>query len=842
MDRGRDRTGFPGLRVATGGGDLIEDIHRQQRRRVLKRAAQFTALAIALLLVGVAFKIIMDRRARSRSLQTAHEHFIRGTPGEIELSVKVLELSIDDVAAEHPPTLIAHALSRAHLWVEFGRDPDGARAAVEALGGQQPGVALARAMIAFGDGDLAAAEAALEQDLASHGESEPDPFVLGERLWLRGMLTVATQPDDEAALAEVAAALTEHLEDAPTHVAPRRLLARVLLLAGDDEQAQEQLRIAREEYGKTHMGLWADDTLYDAYLRQQMSEVSSVVDQLLAAERRVLLSAADIAHARLARAVVHVQSGEPEEGLERLDQAWEGLPPWDRLARRLAIQTALEAGDATRVDAWVEDTSLPEGEGEIYQAWAVLVQGDVMESLRRLAELPQENPWVGYLQALALVEQGRYVEAGPWIERTEKLLPGRHEIEVARARVELRTGDKALALRTLTALAQEEAWAPRAWTGLGEAHLLQDEPDRGDAKKALRKAIEREMLPAEATLLLAQTWNDRRGKDPKAEVEARKLYEKAAKINPHLPRYREQLALFVAEIGFPEQARPLIEDVIDEPGVGWPLVLLLARFEADAADPGQSQGQSKDGYDPEPRLKEAQERGAPPAEIIRLRARIDIDSGDKERLGKAQVALEGLVAADPQDIEARALYSRALLKQFDRKEAESVVRRGIAALDDSSKDGRLLLAWAEIEARTGKSRLAAPRSRRAFLHMLEEGRPPLELIDAADMATRLWLRLGKERTAVGVAKQLTERLGYHSQAWTIRARTELGAGEALAARESAKKAIELDDDNPRAYEIQGHALLRYGLKDKARAAYERAVELTQGTPREAEFKANLKRL
>ena len=67
MDRGRDRTGFPGLRVATGGGDLIEDIHRQQRRRVLKRAAQLTALAIALLLVGVAIKIIMDRRARAGS-------------------------------------------------------------------------------------------------------------------------------------------------------------------------------------------------------------------------------------------------------------------------------------------------------------------------------------------------------------------------------------------------------------------------------------------------------------------------------------------------------------------------------------------------------------------------------------------------------------------------------------------------------------------------------------------------------------------------------------------------------------------------------------------------------
>ncbi|MCA9707632.1 MAG: hypothetical protein KDK70_17415 [Myxococcales bacterium] len=802
---------------------------------MLKRAAQFTALAIALLLVGVAFKIVMDRRARAKSLESAHAHFIRGTPAEIELSIKVLQLSIDDVAAEHTPTLVAQALVRAHLWVEFGRDAEGARAAVEALSGSGPGVALARAMVAFADGDLDAAQAGLEEDRSHDGESGADDFVAGERAWLQGLLVVARTPDDEAALAEAARVLQERLEVTPSHVGPRRVLALVDLVAGQTDEAQEQLKIAREEHGKGHMGLWADEALLDAYLRQELPEISSVTEQLLAAERQALLSPQDMAHARLARAVVHVQSGEPDEGLALLDEAWGGLPRWDRLARRLAIQTALEAGDASRVEAWVEDTPLPEAEGDIYRAWAVLVKGDVMEALRRLAELPQENPWVGYLQALALVEQGRFAEAGPWIDRTEKLLPGRHEIEVARARVELRTADKAIALRKLEALAQEEAWAPRAWTGLGEAYLLQDEPNESKAREALTRATEREALPAEATLQLAQLRAKRGGKDPDAELEARALYEKAAELNPHLPRYREQLALYVAEIGFPAQARPLMKDVVDEPGVGWPLVLALVRVEADDDD-------ADGGYDPEPRLEEAAERGAPPQDVARLRAWIDVESGNKERLAKAQQALAGLVEANPRDVDAWVLYAKTFQKQFDRKAAESAVRRGIGALDDPAKDGRLLQAWAEIEARNAKTRLAAPRARRAFLHMLDEGRPALELLDVADLATRLWLKLGKERTALSVAKQLTDRLGYHSQAWTIRARTELGAGEAQAARESAQKAIELDGDNPRAYEIQGHAQLRYGYKDEARKSYEKAIELTRGTPQEADYRANLKRL
>lgn len=837
MNRGRgERPGFPGLRVASGSGDLIEDIHRQQRRRTLKRAAQFTALAIMLLLLGVAVKIFIDRQARAAGLETAYQHFTVGTPTEIDKAIAGLQESIDDVSAEHEPTLVARALAQAHRFAELGEGGDEARQAVAGIPGSPPGAALARGLLQLADGELDAAAASLEEDRAADGEQEVGPFVATERVWLGAMLVVAQKPDDAAARDAAATELQAQLTEAPEQVALRRVLARLLMVGGDAEGALRELAEAQKGPGRYHVALSADWALYDAVRHasqpDELAKVASVADQLLQGTV-ITLSSPDRAHAQLARAVVHVQSGEVEDGLAMLDLAWDGLPSWERLSRRLAIRSALEAGDASRTAPWVEAASLPEAEADVYRAWAVLVEGDVMEALRRLAALPQDDPWVGYLQALALVEQGRYAEAKEWIEHTERLLPGRVELEVARARVELRTGDKKVALRKLEALAQEEARAPRAWTGLGEAQVLQDEPDWAEARKALRRAVEREPHPAEATLLLAQIADRRRGKDPKAELDALALFEQAAKANPHLPRYREALALYLDDIGFPKRAREHYDAVVDEPGVGWEVVARLVRLRAE---------EEGDEFDPEPLLAKALERGAPPDEAVRLRARIDIDSGERPRMAKAQDALAQLLARSPQDVDARVMYAQTFSKQLDRKAAEAAIRKGLSVLEDDAKDGRLLWAWAEIESRAGKSRLAAPRARRAFVHMLAEERPPIELLDVADLAMRVWLRLGKERTALAIASQLTDRLSYHSQAWTLRARTELGAGEAASARESAQQAIALDDENPRAHEIHGHSLLRYGLKDKARQAYERAIELVEGTPREAEYRANLKRL
>lgn len=811
--------------MASGGADLIEDIHRQQRRRVLKRAAQLTALAVALLLVGLGFKIVADRSARTRTLDTSREQFLGGTIADMRSAMEILERSLAS-GEEHPDLEANLALVRAHLWAEFGLGEAEARAAVDDTDPSSAAGRLARAILAFTDGDLEAAEAAL-----SEVPAEPEDWMVqGERAWLVASIAAARHPAPAETMQEALAALGAHLAREPNSIPHRRLEALLLLLSNDSDGALEKLERARD-LSRTHVGLAADEALYNAYLHQELAGVASVADQLLegSGDR---LSPRDRAHVVLARAVVHVRSGESQEGLGRLDEAWEGLGPWNRMARELAIQTALEAGDTTRAPHWLPDSGLPDTDQQVYLAWATLLQGRVMQALEQLAALPQEHPWVGFLQALALVEQRRWEEARPWLDRTERLLPGRPDVEVARARVELHLGDPEVALRKLRALAEEEPYAPRAWTGLGEACLAQAEPDLKAAKRALERAIEREPIPAEAMLQLATLWDRRRKTDAEAERKALDLMQRAAEANPHLPRYREELGLYLSELGYDARAMVVLREVSEGEGITWRPPLTLARLKI-------LSGTTDDEVDT--LLDRAEKLGAPRRELVRERARLGLARGTKESLAQAQTALAGLLEEDPADVESRVLYATTYLEQFDRKTAEQVVRRGFAATPDD-RHGRLWLAWARIEARAGKYKNAAPRARSAWNRMLEENRPARELLEAADLASRAWIRQKKDRVALGIVEQLTSRLAFHSDAWTIRARTELAAGEAAAARESADRAIELDERNPRAHEIRGHALLRFGYRDKAKEAYQTALDLAKGTPLEDGYRSNLRNL
>ena len=823
-----DRTGTRGLKSAVAGRDLIDDIHRQNRRRVLKRAAQLTLLAIVLLALGYGFKVLADRRERSQLLERAHAQYVGGTSSDMAGAAAMLEAG----AQEHPEDAAlasAHAAIRAHLWAEFGIDGEAAEAAVASLPEGDPAALVARGIMAFAAGDLE--EASKAADSAELGED--NPFLEREYAWLQGMLAAAQAETKPELLEEALTRLGQVLEDDPGLVSVRRVEALLMLLSGDASGALASLENARDQ-SRTHFGLAADEALYNAQLHQELGGVASVADQLLSMEQQ-LLSPRDRAHVALARAVAHVRSGEPKSGLALLDDAWDGLAPWNVMARRLAIETALEAGDTKRLDDWLEDSALGDTEQAIYRAWAMLLEGEIMQTLEKLEGLPQEHPMVGYLQALALVEQGRWPEAKPWVERSQKLLPARNELEVAAARVELRLGDKSVALRKLEALAEQEPYAPRAWTGLGEAHLLQDgEIDSRAAKRALEKAIESEPVPADAYLLLADVWHGRRGeKFPNAEQKALNALENAAETNPELPIYKERLALYLADLGLADRALVLLRELAEERGIGALTVLTRARLEIDAPD---AKG------DLEELLEEAGELGADPFEIEFLRARALLIKDAKESIAEAQAKLTKLAAERPKHVRTRVLLARTFLKQFDRKAADQAARRGIQEVDEGDV-GLLRLERARIAARTGKIGLAAPRSRSAWAKILaEERRTVAEILDAGELASRLFLRQNNDRVALRIAQELTDRLGYHADAWTIRARTELGAGQAADGRSSAEKAIELDPKNPRAHEIRGHCLLRFGDKERAREAYERAVALAKGTSKEAEYRANLRRL
>jgi tetratricopeptide (TPR) repeat protein len=827
MDGRSDRSTARGLKVASRG-DLIEDIHRQQRRRVLKRAAQFTALAIALLAAGFGFKVMADRHERSHALESARSQFVGGTIADLQSAVSVLSQSLerrpDDIETEE-----VLALARAHLWLEFGYDEEAARAAVDAVPSEDTAGALSHAIIVFGDGDIDAAAKALE----SIDSAPTDPFLLQERAWLGALVAVAQSADDPSTLESAQTEVDAALEQIPDAVALHRVSARLQLAMGNDEEALGRLEHARG-LSASHVGLAADEALYNAYLHRELAGVASVADQLLARDDGSL-APRDRAHAQLARAVAHVRQGESEAGLALLDEAFEGLAPWNHQARRLALMTAAEAADAERVRDWLGEAGLSEHDQEVFGAWATFLQGDVMKALEQLSDMPQEEAWVAYLQALALVEQGRYSEARPWLERTEGLLPGRVEVDVARARVELRMGEAEKARRQLKSLAEEEPYAPRAWTGLGEAYWLEgDGRDLKAARRALSRAVDTEPIPAEATLLLGEVWYERRGQNADALPKALELFEKAAEINPHLPRYKERLALFLSEIGYPDRARELFEKLEDARGLTAPSVLESYRLQLAAGAPDDVL---------EELLELAEKQGAAARTLERERARGLLAKGDKDSVGKARVKLIALVDADRADVESRALLAESELALGDRKTAETTILKGLfGGITPDAHQGRLHFALASIQSRTGRWPKAAPRARRAWREMLDEGRPPSELLEAAELAARAWAREGNEHAAMAIGKELTEKLGYHDQAWVVRARAELAANEPIAARSSARKAVERNPDNPRAQAVLGDALMRFGMKDEAEAAYRKAVELAAGTDAEKTYQDKLKRL
>ncbi|PRQ08500.1 tetratricopeptide repeat protein [Enhygromyxa salina] len=819
--------------------DLIGDIHAQQRRKLFRRVALGVALFVMLLLIAIALKFLADRRHRDACLTEATQGFSLGTSAELVIVATKLETCI----GEHPKDPLLHgalALTRAQLLAEFGESDEEAHDAVAALADLEFPThdgELAQVMLDLDDGNLDSARDRLPTIADMDDTSSIAP---NHEVWVSGMLAIA---DPEANIDDAIDTITATLPDDGS-ISIRRLLATLHMHAGDPAPALAQLVDARAR-SQTHLGLAADEALYNALLRQKLAGVADVADQLLGGGFEI--AQRDRAHALLARGVVRVQSGEIEEGMKLVDQAWVMLPGWDKLSRTLALEMAMEAGDGARARKWIDEAGLRASESEIYEAWVKLVEGDVMSALEDLAKLPQEHPRVALLQGLALVEQNRFVEAQPWLERADKLIPGRVDVEVARARVEVHTGDPEAARRKLDALSAEEPFAPRAWTGLGEANVAVayrdsktkpgGKPDATalrDARRAFRKAVEIERMPSEAYLHLAELTDAKRREDPKLVPEVLDLFAKAVAANPKLPRYAEREALYLAELNFRTQAIDKLEAVLDRPGTTAQVPLALAQLALRQIEFG-------DRVELPPKfdewLEQAKTRGGvPPRTLDLLAARAMLARQQpKEALAK----LEPLLAANEADLDARIYIVHAHMDLRDRDTALAVVKRGLGVLPDEVK-GRLYFDWANVMARGGKRRPAANYANNGWKKLAKQSDVSVaEFLLHAEDAIRLLNRDMQPKPAAVIGREITELVPFHSDAWVIRADAEMRTNRGSDAKASAEKAVDLDDENARAHEVLAQVWLRFGYKDRAKESFERALELAAGTPREKDIKKSL---
>jgi tetratricopeptide (TPR) repeat protein len=824
---------------------LIGDIHAAQRRKLLRRAAAMSSLAVVLLLIAFAVKLFADARDRTRRLELARDQFELGTIEDVDAAAQTLE----EALVAHPgddALEAALAVVRAQAAAEYGVDvalAEDALTAAPSLRDRE----MAAALVAFARGEWAEGDAALVR----LREMAPDSGLAGaDDAWLEAMLAVATTLDPaDPRLASAVQSLLAALDRDGSRTSLRRALVTVYMAQGNGKAALEELDRARN-LAAEHVGLAADEALYNAMLRQRLGGVASVADQLVAMGDR--LSEPDLARARIARGVVHVYAGEIEDGMRLFDAAYERLPSWDRMTRMLVLEVAMEAGQSARLEDWLEAARPTEVDRNVFAAWQELAKGDVMKALSLLATLPQELPRVAYLQGLALAEQGRWSEASAWLERSDKLLPGRVDIAVARARVEVREGDVEVALRKLEGLAEEEPFAPRAWTGLGEAHLATltssgEQATNTDAvlrraEKAFAKAIEEEPVPAEALLRTGEIWLLRAEKQPEAALEALEFYERAAAMNPTLPRYRERVVLHRHALGLDVDAAADAKALAAEQGVDGAIPLVAAQIELLALEQERLTGRPEVYANIDDWLTKATEAGADVGMVLRARARLALRRGDNAELTARQTELLARVEAQPAEIGSRVSLIRVHAALGDKERAEGTIRRGLGVVPERQQ-GRLWLEWGRLELRGGSPARAASYTKLGFTRMAGEGDVPAqELLDAGDLAVRAAIRAKKPKPAVSVGRQLIERFPWHGRAWRIRAEILLATKEAGQALEAVTKAVELDPTDARAHELLGNVNLRFGQRDKAKAAYQAALELAKGTPREDEVRAALSRL
>jgi Flp pilus assembly protein TadD len=450
---------------------------------------------------------------------------------------------------------------------------------------------------------------------------------------------------------------------------------------------------------------------------------------------------------------------------------------------------------------------------------------------------------VAYVQALALVEQHRHTEAGPWLDIAQRSIPSRVDLTVAAARAQIQTGDAEAALAALDQLANAHPYAPRVWTGLGEAHLASGAGAEASrkARQALDRALEREVVPAEARLLLAKLELDVVREDPAAWGRALELHEKAAETNPNLPRYRGALGVLLADMGHPRRAEETLRSVADEPGVDASSLIALARVSADRAAASGKTKQKKAGKQIKEWLAAAEAAGAQADEVERARLLTAVALATPDSLSQLKTDVDKLAATAPKSVEIQVLRADVLRRTGDIEGAKQVMRLTMRRVPRRYR-GRLHLMLARIEAQRGKRRAAAGLGWKGLTAMAKEPRPPAELLEAARFVVEQWQAIRQKGGARGVGRKLTQWVPFHPQAWLMRGKIQLDGGYLEYACASAEKAIALGPDIAEAHALLGECLRQSGDKERAKDSYTTAAKLARGTDLAKQYKKILRKL
>ena len=818
--------------------ELLRRMQEEQRERSVRRA-KIRNLTLALVTVGAVLgaitygvKQFAEGRRIEQGLAFAAHPLAASSVGALEAARTVLESNLE-VAPNHPATLGRMALVVTHQHVRGVVGVDDARAAVVAAraAGRAEGP-LCEGILAALDGNFDQARRAYESALY-----DDDPWILADAAWLQALVALGHPYDvvmEDAAIAQLETSLA-----ATPWALNFRALATLVARRGELERALSLIEEARTLAPEDN-GLSVDEAFF------KVLKAESVVGALdLARSLDGTVRGPDVVRLSITEGLAELHEGEPDDGIEALSDAWTALSPADNDGRLHILEGLLSYGQFERVASLREGVHLGSQADSVVDAWDDLVHGRSKDALTKLEAMPQTLPRVAHLQALALVEERRFVEAKQWVEFARERLPDRTDLAVAAARIATVSGEShqeaVEALEALEALADEHPSTYRVWTGLAEARQAMLDPTSPDeiavreSVRALERAIARETAPAEAAYRLAQHHAERIFDEPEAAAIALEHYKLAAETPPKLGTHQAAYGRFLVQLARAREARQVLIPLVGDASLGpGPLLDLARASSTDASLRGTPVDETVHGW-----LLEASNRGADHNALELEWARYELARRNPQALEQARSRLAKLVEVRPRDVEVRTLYGAALLSLGELRLAKATLNEGIRRTL-RSLDGRLYVGLARVELASKHRRRAASLAYKGWRKMVREsGLPVGALLDTAPFVARLWTDLGQPKAAATVGRGLTLRAPVSPRAWVLRGGIELADGRAAAACTSAAKAIELDEALPSGWEMRGDCLLELREYYDALTSYETAAKFAAGTVAERPIERKL---
>lgn len=824
----------------TGAGlsstDLVAELHnqadervlevgRQRRRRRRRRIIGIVIAVVVLAVSAIAGKIAWDRYRLNHAVKEARTHLLVGTSGELRLAAEAAEKGLA-VAPEDEDSRQLLALVRAHQAAAGGSTESLAQALTGVAESDSPQSVLARGVAAALAGEIDAVVETLKTV-----EAGGEPSVARLRAWLHATVALGKPYEPERmgpALAELGEA-TQDEQWVPVH----RKYAAALLRAGSIDDAKARLETARA-LDPAGLGLAIDEALLHAIVTQHSSGVRDVAERLLADES---LSPRDRGRLHLARALVNTRRRKGKGIAEDLDAAWEHVPAWDVDSRARVIEAAFLAGELKRAKALLKPLEVDETTADVHAAWVKLAEGDVAGSLEDCAKLPQTHARVAYVQALALVEQKRFSESAPWLERALGLYGPRLELRVADARTKAHVGDPKQAAEALSEIVKAHRTA-RALTALGEAQLLiaGDDGKTDAADKTLREALETEDRPAEAAFLLAGLVQKQAKEDPGKAPDALALFDKAVEFDGVTVRYRASLGRYLATHGDLDDADKVLRSLIDEEVVTAASLLDLVVVALDRADLGYAKIDDKEVGE---WLDKAASVGANPVTIAVQRERLRLLAGNEAELPTIGSRLAAILQTNPHNLEARLLYGETLRRQREFPSARTTLREGSEG-SDKYGEGRLFIARATVERRDGSDRLAAALAKSGWDKLNRVEVAPNERIRLARQTAEFFEDVENLPAQRAITRALVKHLPWRADAWAFRALTQLANDKNEEGCANANKALKIDDTLAEAHSARAECWISSHHYPDARAELAKAIKLARSSAEKRGYKRRLR--